>query len=252
MITTDGVVIGKHDQGDNGWYLKVLSPDLGLIDVSARGQKKQGASNSAAVQLFACSTMCLNDRGGRYYLDSSRPKMLFYHIREDVQLLSLASYFAQLISFTVTENQTARDIYRLLANCLYMLSERSAGAEFIKFIFEMRLCTELGMIPGLLGCADCYRTESTMYFDIPDGIFLCREHFLERGLPGSGDTVEITAGMLEAMRYVCLSSQEKLFCFNTPHSTMSTLSRISERYVRYRLERDFPALDFYYSVSAKQ
>ena len=100
-----------------------------------------------------CSRLCYNERKGRYYLNSSEPVKTFYGLRLDMKKLSLASYFSEIISYTVTEGQSARDIYRLFMNCLYMLSEKDVSCEFVKFIFEMRITADLGLMPGTLSGA---------------------------------------------------------------------------------------------------
>ena len=155
LTTTEGTVISLREQGDNDRIIKVLSPEKGLIEITVKGAKKQNSSGNAASQLFACSRLCYNERKGRYYLNSSEPVKTFYGLRLDMKKLSLASYFSEIISYTVTEGQSARDIYRLFMNCLYMLSEKDVSCEFVKFIFEMRITADLGLMPGLLGCAEC-------------------------------------------------------------------------------------------------
>ena len=248
MITTDAVVISRREAGDSGYYLTVLSPDMGLVDVTVRGAKKYGASNSAASQLFSCSRLCLSQSRGRYYINSSEPVNSFYGIRLDVEKLALASYFAQIVRYAATENQTARDVYRLFTNSLYMLSDRSAPCAFVKFVFEMRLAADLGMMPQLLGCADCYRTEPKMYFLIKDGILLCPHDAHIRVVYDAPDNVMMTAGMIEAMRFVCLSDMERIFSFRVSDEALAVLGDVSERYIAVHLDRHFDTLDFYRSL----
>ena len=250
MITTDAVVISRREAGDSGFYLTVLSPDMGLLDVTVRGAKKYGASNSAASQLFSCSRLCLSQSKGRYYINSSEPVRSFYGLRLDMQKLALASYFAQIVSHTVTENQTANDVYRLFTNSLYMLSERSAPCGFVKFVFEMRICADLGLMPGLIGCADCYRTEPKMYFLIKEGILLCPKDAHIRVVYDSPDNVMLTAGMIEALRHVCLSEMEKIFSFRVSDEALVRLGDVSERYICYHMGRHFDTLDIYRSLQS--
>lgn len=250
LTTTEGTVISVREQGDNDLILKVLSPEMGLIEITCKGVKKQNASGRAAAQLFACSKLCFNERNGRYYLNSSEPIRSFYGLRLDMKKLSLASYFAEMISYTVTEGQSANDIYRLFMNCLYMITERNASCDFIKFIFEMRVTADLGMMPGLLGCHECYCGcgEKPLYFLIDRGIFLCREHLRSASQLYNGYTEEVTAGMLEAMRFVCLSDIGSIFNFRVSEQSLERLCSISERYASEQLNRYFKTLDFYKNI----
>lgn len=247
LITTEGAVISVRDAGDNDRFITVLSPEMGLIDISVKGAKKLSSGSNSSTQLFACAKYCFRDRSGRYYLNSCEPVKTFYGLRLDMKKLSLASYMAEVIRCTVTSGQTARDIYRLFMNCLFMLSEKDTDCALVKFVFEMRLTAELGMIPDLLGCAECYRSDVPLRFLIKKGIFLCPEHYLSDS-PNAYDR-ELTQGMFEALRYVCLSDMSKLFSFRVTDSALTELGRISELYILTRLERGFKTLEFYNSLT---
>ena len=248
VTDTDGIVIDRMESGDTSYYLRVLSPDKGLIDVTARGVKKQGSANSAASQLFACSHMTLAQSKGRYYLSGSEIIRSFYGIRLDIEKLALAAYFSEIIRHTVTGEQTARDIYRLLTNSLYMLSEKDASKTLVKLVFELRLCAEMGMMPRLIGCDECYRTEKKMYFLIHEGIFLCPKHMDTRVVYPGPYTVMVTEGMVEAMRYICLSDAGKLFSFSLSDAALNVLSDISEHYLEYHAGKHFDTLDYYKKI----
>ncbi|MGN0642334.1 MAG: DNA repair protein RecO [Huintestinicola sp.] len=250
LTTTEGVVISRRDAGDNDSVIKVLSPELGLIEITVKGAKKLTSKNNSSTQLFACSNFCFNERNGRCYLNSSEPKNIFYGLRLDIEKTALASYFAEIVSYTVTERQSARDVYRLFMNCLYMLSEGKRSCRFIKFVFEMRMTADLGMMPGLLGCADCFRSEGVkMYFIIKNGLLVCEEHMMTRLLYPSAWNVPVTGGMIEALRFACLSEMDRIFNFKVSDKAMAVLGTISERYLETQFDRHFRTLDFYKSVS---
>lgn len=248
MIHTDGIVIDRTEAGDTGFYLKVLSPDKGLIDVTVRGAKKQNSANGAASQLFACSHMSLSLSKGRYYMSGSEPIRTFYGIRLDIEKLSLAAYFSEVIRHTVTGEQTAGDIYRLFANSLYMLSEKEADNRFVKLVFEMRSCADLGMLPRLIGCDECYKTEPKMYFLIDEGILLCPKHMDTRHRYAGPYAVLVTAGMVEALRHICLSDMGSVFSFKLSDRALDTLSPLAERYIEYHTGRHYDTLDYYRKV----
>ncbi len=252
LKTTEGAVVYVKELRDNDRLIKVLSPELGLIEITAKGAKKQNSSNNSATQLFACAKFCFNERSGRYYLNSSEPVRIFYGLRLDIKKLSLASYFAEIIMYTVTEGQSAGDVYRLFMNSLYMLSEKNADCDFVKFIFEMRMTADLGMMPALLGCDECYRSDEEMIFQIKKGIFLCREHAYTRLVHEDSYNYAVTEGMLEAMRFVCLSDMDRIFSFRVSDKALKILCRISELYAQEQLNRYFKTLSFYKSLDFQQ
>lgn len=250
LITTEGAVISVRDQGDNDKIISVLSPEMGVFDITVKGAKKMNSKSSSSTQLFACAKYCANERGGRYYLNSCEPVKTFYGLRLDMKRLALASYMAEVIRCAVTEGQSAKDTYRLFLNSLYLVSEKSADCDFVKFVFEMRITADLGLMPNLLGCEDCYRSDENLCFLIERGIFLCVRHKRERLVYSGRNNVEITPGMFEALRFVCLSEPDKLFNFRLSPEALEKLGYISERYAAYHFDRKFKTLDFYKDFSS--
>lgn len=249
LTTTRGVVIGVREQGDNDRIVKVLSPDTGVIEITAKGAKKQNSSANASTQLFACADFCFNERKGRYYLNSSSVKRIFYGLRLDVCKVALASYMAQAAGYAVTENQTAGDAYRLFMNSLYMLSERDAECSLVKLVFELRLTAVLGMLPNLLGCAECFKFENTeLTFIVNRGIFLCGEH-LDGCRRGEDICVAVSRGIFDAMQFICLTDMKNIFNFKLSDKAKETLGFICEKYFLCMMGRGFNTLDFYKDIS---
>ena len=58
----------------------------------------------------------------------------------------------------------------------------------------------------------------------------------------------LTAGMLDALRYIASCDAKKLFSFRMNAQTMEALSAVSESYLAAQLEQGFSALDFYKSL----
>lgn len=249
LRTVQGVVIGVREQGENDRIVKVLSPEMGVIEITAKGAKKQNSSANSTSQLFACADFCFNERKGRYYLNSSSVKRIFYGLRLDVEKVALASYMAQAIGFAVTENQTAGDAYRLFMNSLYMPAERGGECGFVKLVFELRLTAVLGMLPNLLGCAECFRFEDVeLTFIVNRGIFLCGEHLADRRRHDD-ICVEVSRGIFDAMQFICLADMKKVFNFKLSGNALEKLGFICEKYFLHMMGRGFKTLDFYKSIA---
>ena len=58
----------------------------------------------------------------------------------------------------------------------------------------------------------------------------------------------ITAGMLDALRYICACDSKKLFSFELPADALEQLASVTESYLAAQLERGFSTLDFYKSL----
>lgn len=241
LITTYGIVIRERNVGENDKFIDVLTSDLGVIELSAKGVKKITSKSFSSAQLFAYSKFCLNKKNDRYYINSAEPVRIFYDIRLDVENFALASYFCDIILHTITSEQSANSVTRLFLNSLHFLEKGNHTRELLKSVFELRLMSDIGMMPDIVACHSClcYQTP-TMYFKIRKGTIFC-ENCYNR----AGDAVAINSSVLHAIRYICLTDIEKLWSFKLSEEAQNTLSYITENYLLSHTERHFKTLDFY-------
>ena len=94
-IKTDGIVLREVAYQDSDKLLTVLTREYGKLTVRARGVRSSRSRSKAACQLLAYSEFTLLERGGRYVVTEATAKEMFPELRNDLELLSLASYFAQ-------------------------------------------------------------------------------------------------------------------------------------------------------------
>ena len=72
--------------------------------------------------------------------------------------------------------------------------------------------------------------------------------FLTFGCQQNEADSERYAGMLDAMRYICMCDPKKIFSFRIGEETAEALSYVTEGYLTTQLERGFSTLDFYKSL----
>lgn len=253
LITVKGLVIAERDVGENDRFIDVLTAEYGAVEICVKGARKITGKNNASTQLFSYGKFCFNKRGDRYYLNSSEQVRSFYDLRLDMKKLSLASYFAEVSRYCVTTGQSAKDVMSLLLNSLYLLSEGLRSCEFLKSVFEMRFMSEIGMLPQLIGCRDCYKYEADeMYFMIDRSCLLCGEDFYKRGFEENYYHVRLTNTVLHALRFICLTDANRLFNFKIGEQSQRLLNEVTEKYILAHLSRGFKTLDFYHSICAEE
>lgn len=246
LITTEGVIIHERFVGENDKYIDVLTKDLGIIEISAKGVKKITSKNSASTQLFAYSKLCVNKSKDRYILNSSEPINVFYNLRLDIEKIALASYFSEIIKYSIVSEEPSEAALRLFLNCLHFLSNGERTQQFIKSVFEFRLLSDIGLMPNFVGCKNCstYLTKQ-MYFYINEGYILCSNCF--SGLE-SDNIVLLNEPLLHTLRYIIFSDLEKMFNFKLSFVCQKKLSIITEKYLLSHLNRGFKTLEFYKSL----
>lgn len=243
LITTQGIVIRERPVGENDKFIDVLTENYGIIEASAKGVKKITSKNSMSSQLFVFSKFCFSKTGEKYILNSSEIIKSFYDIRLDIKTLSLASYFADVLKFSVVSEEPSGEVLRLFLNTLHFLCLENHNNKILKSIFELRLMTEIGLMPDLVGCRNCGKySEESMYFDISQGNLLCCACYNN---PLDVNILKVSSGILKALRHIVFSDYDKLFQFRLSEKSADTLNIITEKYLLNHLSRNFKTLDFY-------
>ena len=128
-IKTDGIVLREVAYQDSDKLLTVLTREYGKLTVRARGVRSSRSRSKAACQLLAYSEFTLLERGGRYVVTEATAKEMFPELRNDLELLSLASYFAQAADVLSPEGEENPPFVSLLLNALYALGRSRPAAE---------------------------------------------------------------------------------------------------------------------------
>ena len=247
MLTTlKGLVLRERSLGENDKFLDILTDSDGLLEVAAKGVKKQNSKNASVSQSFCYATYCLSESKGRYILNSAEPIRTFYDISRDIEKFSLANYFADMTLYVATQEKPNNEVLRLILNSLHFLSLGNRENLLLKAIFELRLMSEIGLVPNLIGCCECLKYSAPyMHFDLKGGRLFCEECVGSRNLK---DVEILDSKLLHYIRFIALTDTKMLFNLNVPKEYLSPLSNITERYAEIQLDKHFSTLDFYKSM----
>lgn len=238
-----GLVIRETAFRDADKIIELFTED-GLLTVQAKSARKPGSKYAAVTQLFSYGEFCLRCSGDRYYLDSAVSLNMFFGLRSDLTGLALASYFAELIRHTVTA-QPQPHLLRLFLLSLHYLSEHSRPESLIKSVFELRLMTELGMMPNLLCCDECMTfLPAHPVLRVRFADLLCRE-CREFSDP---EDFDVPQAVLHAARHVVFADFDRLFLFRLKGGSAKLFADYTERYLLRHLGKGFRTLQFYHAL----
>lgn len=244
-LTIRGLVTRVTAYNDTDALLSVLSGENGKLTVKARGVRRKNSPLTASCQLLAYAEFTLFEYRGMYTINEARSIELFPNLQKDLTKLSLATYFAQVSDVLAQEDIVNPQLLSLTLNCLYALDKLDIFPEQIKAVFELRCACLAGYMPDLSGCFAC-GNEYPERFNIFEGrleCLKCTEPY------GDGIRMPITAGVLDAMRYIVSCHDRRLLAFRINEQTATYLSGITECYLMRQLEQSFSALDFYKSLT---
>ncbi len=242
FLKTDGLVVRQVNYKDNDQILTVLTKEHGLMTLKARGVRSRSSRLKGACQLLAYSEFTVFENRGFHTIDEANAIQMFPELRTDIELLSLASYFAQVAEVLSQEDMPNPELLSLTLNALYALCRRLCTPELVKAAFELRAACLGGYTPELSGCAVCGDPEPDR-FDVRGGILCCASCSAGEGL-----RLPVSPGSLAAMRYLVSCDAKRLFAFRLEGRAVKELCDLAETYLQTQLERGFYTLDFYKSL----
>lgn len=242
MLTqTNGIVIKENNVGEQDRLVTLLTEKLGVIRAFARGARSVKSKSLSATGLFAYSHFYIWCSTDKYVIREAEVQEVFFGLRDDIEKIALAQYFAQLALELAPQEENSKDYLRLMLNTLHFLSENKKPSELLKSIYEMRILSMAGYMPRLECCVNCGRFESpVMYFDARGGELFCSDC--------SSDGMRLSLSALSALRHIVYSDFEKLFSFTLGGTALNELSGVTERFLLEQTERKYTTLDFYNSL----
>ena len=242
-----GIVLRAVDTKESDKILTILTA-AGKVPVVAKGARSRKSRVTACTQLLAYSELTLSESHGWQYLSEGSTIELFEGVRQDIELLSLASYFAELTEAAVVEDMESGKILPLLLNALYALGNLKKAPALVKAAFELKLMSLIGFEPLADACAYCGTPEpEDPVLDVREGVVCCGKCGKgERGL-----SMPLSNGALAALRWVLYGEAKRLYRFSLAAEDLKRLGDASETYVHTMLERGFGTLDFYKGLSCQ-
>lgn len=244
QLTTAGIVL-RDIKTDENRLLTLLTTGAGVISAWANGANRTRSKLAASTELLCYSDMVLFCSRGRYSVDKADSRRLFFGIRSDLDKLALASFLAELTMELAPHGEEAGTYLKLLLNTLHFLEAGDRPPLQLKALYELRLLTLAGYMPSLVACRECASYESAEMYFFPAEGDICCGNCLGASIGG----IRIGMGVLTAMRHIIYSEPEKLFHFTLSSEGLQLLSRVVETYLKYRLEKTLPTLEFYHTLT---
>lgn len=243
-IKTKGIVIKEVNTGEADKFITLFTKYAGKITAFSKGSRRPKSRLIAGTQFLCYSDFVLFKGHDSYSVSSSDVIEPFYEIRNDVVKLTYSAHMVDIINDIIQENQPAVKILRLFLNSLHMLTKSDKSPELITRIFELRFLSLLGYAPYVKGCMTCGKEElNDMSFSFKMCGLICKNCTISDNY-----AMSVSSGTAKALNHIIHSNINDLFNFTVSTDVLNELSRISRRYLRERLEKDYTKLDFLKSL----
>ena len=213
------------------------------MSLYAKAAKNIKSKKFSATNLLCYSEFVLQEGTDLYKVNEAEDIDIFYELREDIEKISLAHYFCELLLSCITEVSDTEEILRLTLNSLYYLCKGEKNIYLIKSVLELKLMCSIGFLPSLVCCSKCNEFENgNMYFNITEGTILCEECLDDYSL------IKLSSSALASLRHITYSDFNKLFNFTASDKTLREVSSITEKYVISKIETNFKTLNYFNSI----
>src|SRR5258708_1609453 len=146
-----GVVLKRTGVGQADRLLTLLTAERGKLRTVAKGARKPSSRKTGHVELFNCAEMQIAVAREIDIVIQAQTIEPFLRLRDDLDRLSYAYYFAELIDRFVQEEIEHSEVYDLTFDSLHWL-EATQHLSRTARLFEMQLLDALGYRPQLYQC----------------------------------------------------------------------------------------------------
>ncbi len=172
---TPAIVLRQINYGESDLIVSLLTADKGILRGFARGGRKSIKRFGAALEPFTQVEISWQPgRGDLITLLDAELIASRQGLRTSLDRLALASYGTELLEMLLNEGEGQSQLFDLLRGYLDHLAEQGDPA-LGRLLFELRLVQQLGYIPHLLHCSECFEqfVDGEIDFDPERGGSLC-------------------------------------------------------------------------------
>jgi DNA repair protein RecO (recombination protein O) len=245
-------VLGARDYRDTSILGSFYTREYGKIRGIVKGVRDARARFGSTLEPFSLNEILFykRRRGAELQLVTQVDLVdLFLPVREDLEKLAYASYFAELVDELVEPEDPNPEIFDLLRDALVFLTS-GASAKRAARIFEVKLFDILGLMPEIKNCIVCQAEMAEgSFFSVPLGGIRCRP-CTSKAAQGArtADTspagFPVSRGTLNFMDHVRRAPVAGLYQVKVAQEVGGELEKILRRFVDFHLQNKLKTVVF--------
>lgn len=199
-----GIVLSEVDYKESSKIINVLTEEIGIVGMVARGTKKVRSNLSSVTSKLTCGYFHIEYKeNGLSTLIEVDVINNFRNIKRDIGMMSYSLYLLEL-AMQVYKHESNKEIYNLLIASLNKIDE-GFDYKVITNIFELKMLDFLGIRPVVDECVNCGSKVDIVTVSSYRGGYLCKN------CAQGEKIVNIkTIKLLRMFYYVDISKIEKL------------------------------------------
>ncbi len=174
---TEAIVLDCIEHGESDVIVTFFCQDVGRLSAIAKGAKKSKKRFVNKLELFSFLHITYQQKANRSlaFLVEADLHTSFLHIRQGLELYSIASVIREFLLIGVRENESDLHIFRLSLWALHSLDQKQPPMAILS-LFLIRFYDYIGYRPDLQNCAYCGSLVTNQYrysFDTATGRIVC-------------------------------------------------------------------------------
>ncbi len=231
---TQAFVLRTQDYRDTSALANFYTRDHGKIHGIIKGIRDTRYRFGSTLEPFSLNEILFYRRrrggGDLHQVTQVDALDLFPRIREDLERLSYASYFTELLDTLVEGESPSTEVFDLFKGSLFFLASGASPRRSAR-IFELKLLDLLGFMPEIKACVGC-RAENPdpAYFHIASGGICCKNC-----VPDSSSRMPVSRGTLNFLEHVRRSNVQALYNVKVSQEVGEELEKVLRRFVDFHL-----------------
>lgn len=149
--TVHAIVLRRRDSGESDRRLTLLTREVGVIDVVAKGARKSGSRLSGSSEPLSASILQIAPGKRQSFVTQAQPISSFPGLRADYDRLTFGLALAELAAGVIPHDHPAEEEFNFLVHAFYDLEIH--GKPLVAFVWaQVRLMELAGFLPSFDRC----------------------------------------------------------------------------------------------------
>ncbi|MFH1665465.1 MAG: DNA repair protein RecO [Candidatus Omnitrophota bacterium] len=237
----EGVILRKYLLRETSYILVVFTKEFGKIKGVMKGVRNPYPQFAGNFEIFTRCRLHFykKKKSGLDLITQCEAVDFFLPVRKDIEKLTYAGYFIELVDIVTNEHDPAEELFSLLVDSLTMLGTESS-AKRVSRIFELKLLEKLGLAPRLDACAGCGAPPGKeIFFSVKDGGVMC-----PKCAGGNMTGRRISPGTVNFMRMIQKSDLARTSRIKVSREVGRETEDVLRMFLDYQIGRPLKSLKF--------
>ena len=235
-VNCRGIILGSREYKEKDRLVSVLTPEMGLITVCAKGTAKPGSRNAFASVPFMIVDLVLTTSHGYYYLKDGSVVENNSGIMNNLEAMTVASHISECLKDSTYDAADARQAYELAICAFYVLSRSPEQYLTVYSAFNWRLLTIAGF---------------TILYDLNEPAYKATGNKPARYMINISGTEGnqtktfnrlLDAPSVRALNYFATCDLKRMFTSSADKKTEEELKDFTTDYLSMHFEKNYDAL----------